>query len=494
MNLYTFNIWVFLLSPSLIYCDENFGECNENMTVSWWNLPPYVYKTNTNVDGILKTIVEKLVGDCCGELVGFTYLKPAKNSQEMKLGYNNSVLNFPVYAKRTVDTILGKPFVPVIESPGIIFITKLPEDGKSSKVVIESAIQGWPILMLGLLMTAIAGILMWMLDSYINYEEFPKSFFQGVWKGFWWAIVTMTTVGYGDKVPRSVVARTLAIIWVSIGLIIFALFSSAITSALTARSLETDVELYGKTIVVLNRTEEENFAIRRNARTNVANTIEEFADKILMVGNDGGLIDSYVAGFYKELFDEEKGYIVSEVFDYQFMYGLVLTNELENVNISSCISKTMNTEDKYITNLISENINSLPELNKDKIKELSTSVFSAKSKVFQEAAINCAVIVVILIICGAIWQFYYIPKSRRNDVKVNDVVDADVVLYESFDEMVKVQIQELEQAMVVEVLMYINAFKKRQEDLTILINNPILRKQLPGLMANDELRFAKYKP
>ena len=28
-----------------------------------------------------------------------------------------------------------------------------------------------------------------------NPEEFPSSFFKGSWEGFWWAFVSMTTVG-----------------------------------------------------------------------------------------------------------------------------------------------------------------------------------------------------------------------------------------------------------------------------------------------------------
>jgi hypothetical protein len=32
-------------------------------------------------------------------------------------------------------------------------------------------------------------------DHVGNPDEFPKRFTEGVWEGFWWAVVTMTTVG-----------------------------------------------------------------------------------------------------------------------------------------------------------------------------------------------------------------------------------------------------------------------------------------------------------
>lgn len=32
-------------------------------------------------------------------------------------------------------------------------------------------------------------------ETYFNEEEFPRSFTKGTYEGFWWAFVSMTTVG-----------------------------------------------------------------------------------------------------------------------------------------------------------------------------------------------------------------------------------------------------------------------------------------------------------
>jgi len=45
---------------------------------------------------------------------------------------------------------------------------------------------------------------------------------------------------YGDKAPKSIVARIFSIIWILLGLIIMAIFMASITSALTAVSLQLE--------------------------------------------------------------------------------------------------------------------------------------------------------------------------------------------------------------------------------------------------------------
>jgi len=45
---------------------------------------------------------------------------------------------------------------------------------------------------------------------------------------------------YGDKAPKSIVARIFSIIWILLGLIFMAIFMANITSALTALSLQLE--------------------------------------------------------------------------------------------------------------------------------------------------------------------------------------------------------------------------------------------------------------
>lgn len=50
---------------------------------------------------------------------------------------------------------------------------------------------------------------------------------------------------YGDKVPKSVVARIFSVIWIILGLISMSMIMAHITSTLTALSLEQELSLKG---------------------------------------------------------------------------------------------------------------------------------------------------------------------------------------------------------------------------------------------------------
>lgn len=82
----------------------------------------------------------------------------------------------------------------------------------------------------------IFGVLIWLFERHKNQEEFHKST-RGIWEGFWWSAVTMTTVGYGDKSPRSTGGRIVSLIWMFTAIIIISGFTAGIASSLTVNNI-----------------------------------------------------------------------------------------------------------------------------------------------------------------------------------------------------------------------------------------------------------------
>ena len=83
-----------------------------------------------------------------------------------------------------------------------------------------------------------SGVLMRVLDR----REYPSIF-----KGMWWAIQTVTTVGYGDVTPRALSGRIVAVVVMLEGIAFLAIVTAAITSTFVARASHLqDVEEAGE--------------------------------------------------------------------------------------------------------------------------------------------------------------------------------------------------------------------------------------------------------
>lgn len=85
------------------------------------------------------------------------------------------------------------------------------------------------------------GTVVWSLERRANSDQFPEQAARGVPSGFWWATVTMTTVGYGDKAPKSPLGRAVALVWMLCSMIIIASVTATIASSLTIDRLDARI-------------------------------------------------------------------------------------------------------------------------------------------------------------------------------------------------------------------------------------------------------------
>jgi ABC-type amino acid transport substrate-binding protein len=82
-----------------------------------------------------------------------------------------------------------------------------------------------------------AGFLLWYFERRQN-PEFGGDATAGVGSGLWWAGVTYTGVGYGDKVPVTFGGRIVAFVWMLASLILVSAFTASITARLAVRHLQ----------------------------------------------------------------------------------------------------------------------------------------------------------------------------------------------------------------------------------------------------------------
>ena len=87
----------------------------------------------------------------------------------------------------------------------------------------------------------IFGFFLWLVERKHNKFQFRPGLL-GLFDGLWWSAVTMTTVGYGDKAPKTNWGKAIAIIWMFTAVIIISSFTAGIASTLTISGLQTDIE------------------------------------------------------------------------------------------------------------------------------------------------------------------------------------------------------------------------------------------------------------
>lgn len=88
----------------------------------------------------------------------------------------------------------------------------------------------------------LVGLLVWLFERRANADFDGGSPVRGVANGFWFSAVTMTTVGYGDKSPRTVGGRVVSFLWMFASLIVISSFTAAIASTLTVGGLSGAVQ------------------------------------------------------------------------------------------------------------------------------------------------------------------------------------------------------------------------------------------------------------
>ena len=78
---------------------------------------------------------------------------------------------------------------------------------------------------------AVAVVVFGVLERIVD----PKTF-HSVWLGMWWAVETVTTVGYGDIVPQQTVGKVIGGFLMLGGLSLLAVITAAITTGFVSRA------------------------------------------------------------------------------------------------------------------------------------------------------------------------------------------------------------------------------------------------------------------
>ena len=83
----------------------------------------------------------------------------------------------------------------------------------------------------------VVGLVMWSIERRADPDDFREGA-AGIWDGFWWSGVTMTTIGYGDTVPKTPGGRSVALVWMLVSMGVTASLTASLVSALGLQSAD----------------------------------------------------------------------------------------------------------------------------------------------------------------------------------------------------------------------------------------------------------------
>jgi ABC-type amino acid transport substrate-binding protein len=172
----------------------------------------------------------------------------------------------------------------------------------------------------------IAAHIIWVLERRHN-PQFPESYPQGLWQSIWWAVVTVTTVGYGDKTPKGTIGRLFALVWILAGYFVFAYFTASVSSTATVQKLHGTIngpeDLFGKRVATVQKSTAAEYLAVQGMQTIELENVEK-GYRLLETGKvDAVVYDAPVLQHYASKKGKGKVQVVGLIFK-EKSYGIAL--------------------------------------------------------------------------------------------------------------------------------------------------------------------------
>lgn len=279
--------------------------CQKEFNMLRFNIEPYSSR--------LEQEIRHLINLCCSKCTNQINVRPHTNATAMNLTDLKQIdFIFPVLARDSVYMLSEFYFIPLLEAPETYYVRRRRSGTETAADILMGLANLWPTLGIGILLALLAGFIVWFIDTWKNPEEFPRDFAPGVFEGFWWSMVTMATVGYGDRVPGTYQGRSFAILWMIVGIVITNVFTAEVTSVVIEKKTAPIFDMTGSTIGVLdNRLYDVTAVARAGGHVHVINQTDTIQGMTLLLklllskernGNeiDGFLVDKFTYYYYWE--------------------------------------------------------------------------------------------------------------------------------------------------------------------------------------------------
>lgn len=202
------------------------------------------------------------------------------------------------------------------------------------------------LILLGVIL--LFGFLVWLFERKKNKEEFGSGI-KGIFQSFWWSAVTMTTVGYGDKSPKTFGGRFVGLIWMFMAIIMISSLTAGIASSLTVQNISDEIntiqDLDNFEVITVSGSSAQELLNQYNIRNEEVANEREGIQKIMDKESALFVYDQPILNYEidrRKLNDELEVLqktLKRDYYSYSFPKGSILVNEINPVLIATL--KTM---------------------------------------------------------------------------------------------------------------------------------------------------------
>jgi len=226
--------WLVFISLLFIF-NSSFSKDRDTLIVGYKLSPPFVSSQNGTLVGPSVWLWNKISRELG---ISFKYVEFPLHEllSGLKDGEIDVVLSpLTITSERSESIYFSSPYYITHSS----FIQKYSQNDLKSLSYWRAFFSMKVLKTIGvfILLILVFGFFVWLFERRVNKQEFGNGI-KGLWSGFWWSAVTMTTVGYGDKSPKTIGGRLIALVWMFSAIIIISILTASIASTLTVRKIE----------------------------------------------------------------------------------------------------------------------------------------------------------------------------------------------------------------------------------------------------------------
>lgn len=334
----------------------------------FWELRPFVYSNeNGNFTGMFREIFERGHGFCAFNASGpnadfgglglkkerrlptrRAFYQLIENTTRGDVEYGNGLFE-GINQSQVIFGPIMSPLDPLQLSKKGFQVFQLAYSNQLAVIVPRSEIalttkiiygifRSHTILLVAVSSSIICCVAIWFVERSLN-EDFPDSFTRGCGSAFWWSMASMTTVGYGDLVPRTPIGRLFALFWIFFGGLFGCLMTAKMTEAVSSVDL---IDIENQRVAVLENSFEETI-VETNYKVNVVRA--ESYDQIFEMVRSGeayaGVMVDIVAAWHQEEMHRENDRVDVPLAIVKTIYGPVRVNVIMSKVISEEAKKFM---------------------------------------------------------------------------------------------------------------------------------------------------------